>query len=307
MILVRLMGGLGNQMFQYAAARGVAFRNNTELKIDTRLLDDNRKREHSIYTHRDLDLGIFRAELQHATVREVEYFNGRQYPHIPGKIVNKIRQALRGNNLVVERSKSFEPSILKLGDNKCMVGSWQSEKYFEDICGLVKEDFKFKQTVLPVSGSLRDEILSVNAVCVNVRRGDYVTSRIYSRDIGALALSYFQKGISICLEKLDNPHFFIFSDDIEWCREHLRISAPASFVLHEHAGAKFGNYLQLMSACTHFLISNSTFSWWAAWLGEKKGSLVLAPSQWARNPVLIPGDILPPRWKKLDNDFESIR
>jgi hypothetical protein len=304
MILVRLMGGLGNQMFQYAAARAVSIRNKTSLKIDLTLLDINKKREHSVYTHRDLDLEIFNVHLEKASPKEIEYFNGKFYRSLWGKIYNRIMLTARKKKLVLQRSRNFDPSILKLGNDKCMVGSWQSEKYFKDQESSIRKDFTFRVPLLEVSADLVRDMRTSNAVCVNVRRGDYVTSPIYSKTIGALSAIYHNNGIAFFERTLPGARFFVFSDDIEWCRENLHFTLPVTFVGHEHAGKKFGNYLQLMCECKHFLIANSTFSWWSAYLGEKKGSIILAPVQWTRSSEENPADIIPEHWKKMETIFE---
>ena len=306
MILVRLMGGLGNQMFQYAAAKAVAIRNNSELIIDTTLLEINEKNPNEVVTHRKLDLEIFNLDLIKASQKQVEYFNGRTYRNLAGKVFNKLLFAFRKKNLIIEKNRSFSPEIIRLKDNKCLVGAWQSEMYFKDKKSEIKNEFTFKEPLLGISKNIFDEIVAHNSICVNVRRGDYVTSPIYSKTLGALSADYYNNGIKYFENKFNNPKVFVFSDDIVWCKNNLQSKIPILFVGHEHAGKKFGNYLQLMKLCNHFVIPNSTFGWWAAWLGEKDGTIVISPKDWVREIVLMPENIIPDRWMKIENDFVKI-
>lgn len=299
MIIVRLMGGLGNQMFQYALAYGLAKKNNALLKIDTSLLND-RSKPHEIVTHRDLVLqDVFQLSIEIASKKEIEYFNGKVYKTLPGKVINKILWQFKKHRLIVEQSRGFNSDFIKLGDNICLVGSFQSEKYFNDHV-VLKEVFKFKHPVLSQSVSLSNDLKTVNSVAIHVRRGDYVTSPIYSEMIGALPVSYYAQAVSIIKEKVENPVFYVFSDDINWCRNELKIpNTILNYVGDEHAGVKAANYMQLLSMCKHFIISNSTFAWWAAWLGEQNGSVIIGPDNWFKDKTIDVKDILPERWVKV--------
>lgn len=306
MIVVRLMGGLGNQMFQYSTAKALALKNNTKLKIDTTFLDD-KSGEHEVVTHRDLDLEIFKINLERATKEEVEYFNGKKYNSFFGKIYNRLQLLFRGKKLVIEDRTHFNNFILQLRGDYCIVGAWQNEKYFIDFKDDLKQEFVFKNPIEQISNVLHQQILNTNSVCVNVRRGDYLTSPLYSKTIGALDIKYIRDSMSFIEEKTSNPVFYLFSDDVEWCKRNLNNSSNCVFVDHSHAGNKFANYLQLMTNCKHFIIPNSTFGWWAAWLGEKKDSLILAPKQWTREDYKKMNEVVPSRWVTIENTFESLQ
>ncbi len=299
MILVRFTGGLGNQMFQYALGMQLAIKNGTELKIDTTFLLD-RTAPHEIVTHRELDIDIFQLNLQQASSTEIWNFNGRSYAHFPGKIYNRLTWLLyRKKKLIVEKQRRFQPEILRTPDNRCLVGAWQSEKYFKDISDRVKAQYTFKNVLSGKAFDLAQEISRGHSLCVNVRRGDYVTSPVYSKVLGAMPLGYFSDALTLMRTKQPIDHIFIFSDDIAWCQANLRFDEKTTIVQHDVAGPKFSTYLQLMSLCKHFIIPNSSFGWWAAWLGADPDKTVVAPLNWFKDPSYDSTDLVPDEWLRI--------
>lgn len=286
-------------MFQYAFAYSLAKKNNAVLKVDTSLLNDKSK-PHEIVTHRDFVLqDVFDLSIEIASNKEIEYFNGKVHKSLIGKIINKILWQLKKHRLVVEQDRGFNSDLLQLSDNVCVVGSFQSEKYFTDR-DTIKSLYKFKYPILPISTELSSELKITNSVAVHIRRGDYVTSPLYSKTIGALPISYYIDAVSLIKEKIDNPVFYVFSDDINWCRNELKIPDTFfNYIGDEHAGTNAANYMQLLSLCKHFIISNSTFAWWAAWLGEHRDSVIIGPNNWFIDKSNNVKDILPERWAKI--------
>jgi hypothetical protein len=299
MILIRFTGGLGNQMFQYALGTCLAVKNKTELKVDLTLLLD-RSQPHEIVTHRELDIDIFNVKLDYATQEEIWYFNGREYRHLPGKIMNRVLwEGGRKKNLIVEKDRSFQPSILELPDNKCLVGSWQSERYFEPVKEELRKQFTFRQALAGAAKELGGKIQSMNAVCLNVRRGDYVTSPVYSQMLGTMTPEYFSKALELICTAHKPEHVFVFSDDAAWCKENLRLSVPYTIVGDEYAGPKYSTKLHLMTLCRHFIIPNSSYGWWAAWLGNHPSKMVIAPRVWFKDKSMSSEDLVPESWIRI--------
>lgn len=301
MIIVRLMGGLGNQMFQYAFAYSLSQKHKTIIKVDTTLLEDRNKPD-EIVTHRDLLLNkVFNISLNLASNEDVEYFNGKKYNHWFGKIFNRIVLILRKPALVIEKSREFHPEYLNLKNNICLVGAFQSEKYFKMYASDIRKIFSFKTPILAISSELVTKLQTENSVAVHIRRGDYVTSPLYSTTIGALPVSYYNEAIELICEKIKNPIFYIFSDDLNWCKENLKSeNVSFYFVDDEHVGAYAANYLQLLTKCKHYIISNSTFSWWGAWLSDSDNDkIVIAPKKWFLDTSLDGKDIVPENWIQL--------
>jgi hypothetical protein len=294
MIVVNLKGGLGNQMFQWALGRNLALRNNTDLKLDLRMLLDRTPHDNSVF--RDYDLEIFKLEADFSTDKEFFGLNGSLWGRIQSKLIARFFPSYldRLNKIVRESQYNFDSFILNTPDNHCIDGYWQSEKYFKEIESTIRSDFSFKNPIISESEIIAARIRNSNSICINVRRTDYVT--IHNAFIGT---DYIQKGVKIIVEKIKNPEFFVFSDDIQWCQENIKLDYPVHFIGHEHAGLKFGNYMQLMTLCRHMIIPNSSFAWWAAWLNQNPDKIIIAPKNWLNAEVLdeqINADRVPSGW-----------
>jgi len=296
MIIVKLIGGLGNQMFQYALGRHLAYKYQTELKLDIHYLLDRRPREHMIF--RDYDLPIFNIHENIATKEEIAAFTGR-YMSRRKKLIFRLKKLVNEPKIKNEITPHFDSKILDAGPSSYLVGFWQSEKYFIDIEGLIRSDFTFKSNLNPKCKELAQQIESVNAVCLNIRRADYVTNPLSSKFLGFIGIDYIHRAVEIISEKVERPVFFVFSDDISWCKENIHLSYPSTIVSHEYAGDKFGYYLQLMILCKHFIIPNSTFAWWAAWLNSNPNKIVIAPKNWVRESSRYNKDIVPESWIQI--------
>jgi hypothetical protein len=244
---------------------------------------------------------VFTIHLDVASTKEIEYFNGKKYNNIIGKIYNKIKLLLQSPELIIEKNNGFKPEYLSVKDNVCLIGAFQSEYYFEEQKSYVKSIFSFKNKILDISNDLVNKLSNENSVAIHVRRGDYITSPLYSKTIGALPYNYYENAIKLIVEKIESPVFYIFSDDLIWCKENFKSDKHVfNFVDDEHAGKFAANYLQIMTYCKHFIISNSTYSWWGAWLSKNEDDkIVIAPKRWFRDESLVSKDIVPQNWIRL--------
>ena len=201
-----------------------------------------------------------------------------------------------GKNYKKEKHFHLDVDLIKKPeDNSLYDGWWQSESYFENVKSTIRKDFTFKDEILPVSYELYDKIATTNSICLNVRRTDFVSNPT----LNATNATYFDKAVKYITNQVEEPHFFVFSDDMYWCEENLRFDHPVDFVHHQNKGRKFGNYLQLMKSCRHFIIPNSSFAWWAVWLSEHKNKIVIAPKNWFNDPTFNTSDLVPPDWLRL--------
>jgi hypothetical protein len=305
MILVRLQGGLGNQMFQYALGRKLALKNQTQLKLDLSLLLDRTPSKHAVF--RDFDLDIFNLDFRLASQEEIVFFNGKRGKNRIEKARNFIKNNFLPNKLVIEKGRQFHSEVLKTENNKCLAGSWQSYMYFEDIKEILKKEFVIKESFLcDTFFAYKTQIESTEvALSIHVRRGDYVTNEFYNEILGLLEVSYYEKAISNLNLPKSKTRIFVFSDDLNWCKQNLHFEFETTFVDQEHSKKGVASDLALMMLCTHNVISNSSFAWWGAWLGLAENKKVIAPVNWVnkkyKNNILIDSpDIVPPDWSRIE-------
>lgn len=290
------MGGLGNQMFQYAIAKNLAIKNKTEVIFDLTFI--NHRMPGTKYVFRNFDLDIF-SNIKNKTTflsKVSKYF--RNLAYILQTIINKVGIKINKNYFVTEKKQyEFDTDIMKSGKDRYLSGYWQNEKYFKDIKDTIATNFsKFTYPLSNKSLRLQEEIKKTNSVCVNFRRTDYLTINTF---MGNIDTHYYDNAIKLMSEKVKDLHLFVFSDDIEWCKENFKSQFPVTFVDHTYAGKKFSDYLQLMINCKHYIIPNSTFAWWAAWLNPSKDKIVIAPKTWIISNDYNPSDMVPPEWIRI--------
>lgn len=286
MIITRLIGGLGNQMFQYAAGRRVAHMNKTELKLDIAGYSHQKG-----ITPRKYMLSIFCIQEQFASIQEIAHVK---------KNVSRIAQILFQHPVTYIRQKThiFDPHLLTIVNNVYLDGYWVSEKYFQDISKIIRKDFAFQRIPNAENRNMLASISRLNSIAVHVRRNDYVKDQ-RTRDFhGVCGLDYYQKAVSFIIKKVSDPVFFVFSDDPNWCKTNLRLAYPTIYVSH-NLGKKDHEDMRLMSACKHNIIANSTFSWWGAWLTDNSYKVVVAPKKWFTDTSINTKDIVPKRWVRL--------
>jgi hypothetical protein len=296
MIIVRLLGGLGNQMFQYALGKTLSVLNSTSLKLDTTILEDHRPGVHAV--NRNYDLDIFSLSVPKASRNELWKFHSHGLP-IAYKVANKALRFLNTQPIVNEKHFHFDAEILRAPDGSYLNGLWQSYKYFAPAESQIRKDFTFRFPLSEMESRMADNIRSRKSVCINVRRTDYISQKATSDVMTFTGLEYYHKAIAHLTEKINNPSFFIFSDEIEWCKENFTFLKDATFVGHEYAGPKFSSYLQLMSCCDYFIIPNSTFAWWGAWMNMSPSKIVITPKRWMNDPNINTTDLLPAGWMSL--------
>lgn len=277
MVIVRLMGGLGNQMFQYAAARATSLRTGATLKVDLSWFDEEGS---TVTPRREYELQVFGLPLTVASKRDIERTLRR-------------RVLRRRPRILTDPTLRFDPRVLDADDVR-LIGYWQSEKYFADRADAIRSDF-----ALPVGDvALANRIDSVESVSVHVRRGDYASDPKISAELGVLPIGYYEAAIDRLQQALSRPEFFVFSNDPKWCARNLRIDAPHTFVASALARKSHAD-LQLMSSCRHHVVSNSSFAWWGAWLREGPDTIVVAPKRWFLTPDFDTRDLVPERWLRI--------
>ena len=282
------MGGLGNQMFQYALGRRLAFDRDVPLKLDLSWFKTQELRK--------FELDQFNIQAEIATddeVYRVRYFSYNRYFRKAYSIFQNQLPDWKRQWIKEKDMGNFDRNILKVTKNCFLTGYWQSEKYFKPISSKLKEDFSIKEMFSSKNHVMADDILSKHdSVSVHLRRGDYVT-----KDTGhwVCPVDYYQRSMKFITQKFKTAHFYFFSDDIEYTRLNLYTEHPSTFIKSN------GNDVidqKLMSLCHHHINANSSFSWWGAWLGEKTDSFVIVPNHWYTKRS-FPPDRVPERWVAL--------
>jgi hypothetical protein len=291
------MGGLGNQMFQYAAGLRLAVRHHTTLKLDLTLLLDRTPNDS---TFREFDLEIFGISGPVATSEEVRRFR-QLADRRSWTLMEKVSYHLGRDRYYRESRCSFQPAVLNLPGRTYLEGYFQDERYFLDIAPIVRKQFCLAPDEARLSIATRklaEAIRSSDSICVHVRRGDYVANPVSKRAHGCCSLEYFRRALVELRSRAAYGKVFIFSDDVGWCRERFS-SSEAIVVGEEYADPHAHTHFWLMTLCKHFVISNSTFSWWAAWLARGTDSIICSPVPWFEEPQYSAMEICPSSWLRI--------
>jgi hypothetical protein len=292
MIITNIIGGLGNQMFQYAAGRSLSLAKGTEFRLDVS--------DFLGYgLHQGFELQrVFNCPVPTATTSDVQTILGWQASPIMRRLLAKHALSMfRRRGFVVEPSFNYWQGIKDIPADSYLAGYWQSERYFRDVAQTIRADFTFKSLPSPRNVELAEQIQQGNTVSLHVRRGDYVKNPKTTATHGLCSLEYYQSAIQYVIDRVERPSFYIFSDDPAWVRENMKIEHPFVYVDHNH-GAESYNDMRLMSMCKHHIIANSSFSWWGAWLNPNPDKIVVAPRKWFANNNDV-SDLFPSGWVTL--------
>ncbi len=289
MIITRLTGGLGNQMFQYAFGRRLADRHQTQLKLDRGIYSDPALN----VPPRTYDLGIFNIVEEIATVEEIRRFANRSGNEFIDKLLNRVF-GLKPSH-IREPHYHFSQAAMDAPDNVYVSGYWQSERYFHDIEPKLRNEFTFRDPMSRNAEPLHQRITDSESVCVHVRRGDFLTNPLN----GLRGGEYYSAGAEIIARTNRDLSFFVFSDDVEWCRENIIFNGETTFVDDDFGPMKLRDDLRLMSTCKHFIIANSSFSWWAVWLNRNPRRVVIAPTNWVTDTSMDTRDLYPLDWIRI--------
>jgi hypothetical protein len=292
MIGVRLQGGLGNQLFQYAAGLRLALRHRTILTLDLRWLGDS-----GTETRRRFELDAFAIEARRVG-RPADSALGRRIGRACRRI-GALREAWHplGLRSLVERGHAFNSALLDAPDDVYLQGYWQSEKYFKDVEPVVRAQLRIVPSPAPAITEWVHELPRVEAVAIHVRRGDYLTSPSNRRFHGVLPAEYYRAAVAEVVRHVPRPEFFVFSDDAAWCESSLAL--PCRFTVMDGSARRSYEDLRLMSLCRHHVVANSAFSWWGAWLANAPGGVVIAPRRWFLDSTVDTRDLTPASWIRL--------
>jgi hypothetical protein len=290
MVICSLFGGIGNQMFQYACAFSLATKLKRELLID-----------YSFYK-------TFR--IYHPMSDLSNFFNiGEINNNFVNTKINLISKSILYQKFIVKfpyfnffnkyivNESNFNFENIKKSKIVYLLGYFQKEFFFNKKNISKKFNLNFNEGI---DQGLKKKILQSNSVSIHIRRGDYLSKKLFEKDI-TLPVNYYKISIDYIKKKIPNPIFFIFSDDIMWVKNILKKELP---FIHIVDNSKYKNSPKidffLMSICKHNIIANSTYSWWAAWLNKNKSKIIIAPSDWKdKSPILKNNIQIPKSWVRL--------
>ena len=284
MIVSKLYGGLGNQMFQYAQGYVFTKRHNTIHKLDISSLENP-----NIYTKRQYALRIFAID--------------NSFVH-PSRLMNVINRLFHLNinpflfKTIKEERTTFNSNIYNTTGNIYLDGYWQSYRYFSNYEIDIRNIFKFRTPLSSQTMQLAREIRNNHSISIHVRRGDYVVDKSTNTFHGTCPPNYYRRAIEHFVQQVQDPTFYIFSDDIDWVKKNISTKQNVVYVTHNQANNSWQD-MYLMSKCKHNIIANSSFSWWGAWLNTNPNKIVIAPNTWFQDSSISTKDLIPKTWIRL--------
>jgi len=286
MIISRISGGLGNQMFQYAAGRAVAIREKTELKLDISGYPDDKFGRHYRLDFLNINATLASPE-EVKKLKPVESLLTKKSPKLYSLLSNFKKTYI---------SESLNGEAIPYGmSNLYLDGYWQNEKYFKDYSDEIQDDFRLLPSLYKKTADYLKVIKSSNSIALSIRRGDYVNVSRIKNAVGICGAGYFERAAKFISDRVDNPVFFIFSepDGLEWAKSKLKLNCPSIPILD----VRDYEQMYLISQCKHGIIPNSTFGWWGAWLNRNPQKIVIAPDPWFSSEPQK--KIIPYSWIKL--------
>jgi hypothetical protein len=273
MIVTKIRGGLGNQMFQYAMAKSLAIEKNKNLYLDLSAFGSTELRNFGL-DHFNIDCNTYKK---------------------PNRYISKLRSYFKTRVNYRESDLGFHEDIFKLKeDDIYLKGYFQSEKYFIKYEKEIRHNFQITTPLKEITKQTIDRVKKVNSVALHIRRGDYLSTQLFMTDKDL----YYKQAVELIENQIDNPVFFIFSDDMEWVKRNFMIKHETVYIDFNDDMTNFED-MKLMASCKHNVIANSSFSWWSAWLNNNLNKVVIAPKQWFNDDTIDTEDRIPENWIKL--------
>lgn len=292
MIITTLQYGLGNQLFQYAAGRALAERLHAPLFVD------------AVHYHfiraRELEITKFNVRLRFLPNFLAKMLMREHRTNPLKSLLTSV--ACAGIHVLNDEEKGYDPRVKKLGWFSCLDGLWQSEHYFADIRPQLLKELEPREPLPTLVSQFIERVKAEPSVALHVRRGDLVADPHYAETVGALGPDYYHAALTRLQERFPDARVYVFSDDPAWCAEHLPTMFPTEIVSGRWTHSPVEDFAA-MKACRHFVIANSTFSWWTAWLGTHPEKRVIAPARFFRVSRAWESDLLPASWEKIEPAF----
>jgi hypothetical protein len=277
-VIVETMGGIGNQLFQYAFGKSLSIKRKCTLYLDNSWFE---KEHGNIYAKRLFRLNFFKCQY-----REMNW------------ILKKMSTLSKTNSEIIYR---YDPLITeKINFINKYHGYWQSYKYFDFAKTSIQSEIQLKEKS-DAYKLMEHNIKQNDYLCIHIRRGDYFLNPMIKDIHGVITIDYYQEAINYLESKFGLLRKLIFSDDPDWCKNNLQVNKSYKIFKNNN----FNDYeeLTLMAKCKYFIIANSSFSWWAAYLSETDETRIVAPQNWFKDSSLEPQNIIPENWMRINNSF----
>lgn len=291
MIIVKLSGGVGNQLFQYAAARRLSLKRHVALKFDVSGFASEANRRYALHTFQVKGIIASRREIEGATQ---EWIPGRR--HQPAIWLERYGVYVLPR-LYKHLDPSFMPELLNASARAYLEGYWQSEHYFYDCQDVLRKELQFQRAWRPEILSIAESCRTSRSVSLHVRRGDYLANAANLATHGLCSLEYYQQALQWLMARGTYDRLVVFSDDPSWAASALKADVPI-MIASNHTLDEFED-LFLMTQCTAHVIANSSFSWWGAWLSASPSDCIVGPARWFADTKLDASTIMPASWVKL--------
>jgi hypothetical protein len=277
-------------MFQFATGLAISKLNNTELKLDISSFEN-----YTLHNGFELD-EVFLGNFAIASLSDVSSVLRAKRSPLIRKVYRRLFTGNVVSNYIIEPDFNYWSEFKRISNNTYIEGYWQSERYFKDISQHIQTQFKFKQPLTNLNMELAQSIQLQNSVSIHIRRGDYISNKKNLQIYNTCDINYYKNAINHILQRVSNPTFYVFSDDISWAKSFLA-AYPCVFIDHNKSKNSYID-MQLMSMCKHNIIANSSFSWWGAWLNSYNRKIVIAPKKWFYKEISTE-DLIPKSWLKL--------
>ena len=283
MLVFKVMGGLGNQLFQYAFARRLSLLSGVPFRLDVTGFRKYKLHDYALHKFNIAENIAGPTELMRT---KTWYFADKWLGFGAGRSV-------------VEQGLGYDSSFVRKCAGGYFRGYWQSARYFEGIEDQLRREITLKEAMDAFGErTLEKMAAAANPVSLHVRRGDYVSDGETNRIHGLCSIEYYRAAVERVAEKSGDPTLFVFSDDIDWAKGNLDLGFPTVF-MDSGGAAKKHQDLVLMSRCRNHIIANSTFSWWGAWLNANPEKVVVAPSRWFKTEQRDASTLVPEGWIRI--------
>jgi len=294
LIISLLNGGLGNQLFQYAAGRSLALFHRTDHVLDVSQYGDE---VFSNQTPRNLDIIDFNISSRVAVDQDLAKLRPSNF------MLSKASRSFK-NKFLKKYYLDWHPEIFSAGNKLYLDGYFQCEKYFIDVFQELRNEFTLREEYLLSIANILSKIQSDQpSISIHIRRGDYVNNLRIRHIYDICTLDYYSRATQELIQQFPNARLYIFSDDINWVQSNMPIFKNATLIsdMKTISGENLrpSQELFLMSQCDHHIIANSSFSWWGAYLNASSSKVVIAPNIWNRSKFFHQNDIIPEAWMRL--------